>query len=77
MGNATFANTIFTANFNYNAIDAEFLASSLKNIPLFCTITGFIFSVLLVNCLGVSKLNVFNSKISSVTKSGFIFLSQK
>lgn len=63
-GSSGFGNSLFNNNYNYNLIDAEFLAASLKNIPLFCTILGALLSAFLINCLLVSKKAVFNFKMT-------------
>lgn len=50
VGSTSTGNAIFNNNYSYNLLDAEFLNPFLKNIPLFCTLSGILLSVFLIHC---------------------------
>jgi NADH-ubiquinone oxidoreductase chain 5 len=72
-----FFNNVFTNFFNFDLIDSEFLPSIIKNIPLVFTILGAVSSLLLINCFLVDKASVFETKLSFLPRSIYIFLNKK
>ena len=77
LGTAAFNDAIFL-NFNNGAlIDSEFIDPFFKNIPLFCTLIGFILSLFLINSFNISKSGVFAIKMSNLYFRVYNFLSKK
>jgi NADH-ubiquinone oxidoreductase chain 5 len=67
-----------TTNFyNFNLLDAEFLPTIIKNIPLFFTIGGAFLSFLLINCYSMNKNFIYNAKMSFAFRFIYTFLNKK
>jgi len=77
LGSSFFNNAIYYNVHNFNMIDSEFLPSVVKNIPLIFTILGFLLSVLLIHCIGISTSYVFSLKMTKVYRTLYTFLTQK
>ncbi len=77
LGSNPFFNSTVTLFYNFDLIDSEFLHPVLKNIPFFFTIFGCFCSLLLINCLSVSKRTVYYAKTSDTFKKVYVFLNKK
>jgi len=77
LGTLTFNDSIFTHVNNGSLLDSEFIDPIFKNIPLFCTIFGFIFSFLFVNSSFVKKNFILQLKLSPIFIYIYSFLSKK
>lgn len=77
LGSPFFGASLFYNTKDFNLIDSEFLPAVMKNIPFFCTLLGFMLSVVLINCFNISKRKVFSLKMSSLYQKLYIFLTQK
>jgi NADH-ubiquinone oxidoreductase chain 5 len=75
LGTPVFYNSIFTPEVDLVLVDAEFLPSFVKNIPLILTIFGFLFSFFVINCYITSKS--FGYDVKLVFQYAYIFLSKK
>ena len=75
LGTPALGNSVFTNWLNYNIIDAEFLHTILKNIPLVFTLLGISLSFLLIGTPFLS--NFFVLKKSRVGFYTYTFLTQK
>jgi hypothetical protein len=77
LGTPFFSSSIYNTHQNFNLIDSEFLHALLKNIPFIFTLLGASLSLLLINCLGVSKEAVFGFKMSASYRTFYTFLNKK
>jgi len=76
LGSNPFFNSVYTLSSNFNLIDAEFMPTILKHIPLFFTLTGIFLSFFLIHCAGVCKQSIFLAK-KDYFKNIYIFLNKK
>jgi NADH-ubiquinone oxidoreductase chain 5 len=72
-----FFNLTYTAFYNYNMFDSEFLPAIVKNIPLFFTLSGALMSLLLINNFNVNKDYIFQSKMLASFRFIYTFLNKK
>lgn len=72
-----FFNLTYTAFYNYNMFDSEFLPAIVKNIPLFFTLSGALMSLLLINNFNVNKDYIFQSKMLVSFRFIYTFLNKK
>lgn len=72
-----FFNNTYTTFYHFNMLDSEFLAAVVKNIPLFFTIFGAFFALILINCYSTNKNYIFSIKINPISRYFYIFLNKK
>jgi len=74
-----FFNNVFSKNSNFCLIDSEFLDVFIKNIPLFFTVFGCLFSLFLIYCFNTDKKQVLFLKWDAQLDFGLIytFLNKK
>jgi NADH-ubiquinone oxidoreductase chain 5 len=77
LGSTFFGNSIANNIHNFNLIDSEFLHAFLKNLPFVFTLSGSIFSLFLIHCFNVSKITIYNLKMSKAYRLVYTFLTQK
>jgi hypothetical protein len=77
LGTPFFSSSVYNTHQGFNLVDSEFLHAFLKNIPFIFTLFGALFSLLLINCLGVSKDVIFQFKMSSNYRTFYAFLNKK
>jgi len=74
-----FFNQTYTNFYNFNMLDSEFLAATIKNIPLIFTILGALLSLFLINCVDsiVNKKYIYENKMNFIFRFVYIFLNKK
>jgi NADH-ubiquinone oxidoreductase chain 5 len=72
-----FFNQTYTNFYNFNLLDAEFLPTLIKNIPLFFTIAGASLSFLLINCYSMNKNYIYDLKMTPIFRFIYTFLNKK
>jgi NADH-ubiquinone oxidoreductase chain 5 len=75
LGTSTFNDSIHCQINNASLINSEFISPFFKNVPLFCTLIGFILSFLFINGSFINKNVMFNFKMTLT--SFYCFLSKK
>ena len=73
-GAITFSNTIFVHPTHFKGIESEFIPLTLKLLPVFCSIAGVIFCLILNKFFSMLLLKL---KMSKIGKFLFFFLSKK
>lgn len=78
LGTTFWGNALFIHPLNLNLSDSEFIPSSVKLIPLFCTILGAVGSFALVSSTSfIHKSSILKLKLTWINRKVFTFLSQK
>lgn len=77
LGTPFWGNSVFVHPRNLTLIDSEFIPTSVKLIPLFCTFSGALGAFLITSSIGFSKSFVYRLKISWLNRKIFSFLSKK
>jgi len=77
LGTMTFNDSIYCNANNGALIDSEFIPAFFKNIPFYCTVLGFVLSLMFINSFGVNKKLIFDLKRSPAYISLHTFLLKK
>ena len=77
LGTLTFNDSIYCNSNNGALIDSEFISPFFKNIPLYCTILGFVLSFFLINSSFAKKDYIFQLKLTPLYIYVYSFLSKK
>jgi len=77
LGTLTFNDSIYCNSNNGALLDSEFISPFFKNIPLYCTILGFILSLFLINSSFARKDYIFQLKLTPLYVYVYSFVSKK